>query len=212
MSDLTAVDILLEPDASMLARAEAENTRMLTSIPSPPGFHLDEHHRPHITTLQRYVHTDQLDDVYAAIQAVIAALDMSHLTFTAEAIQHMQVQPSVGIAAIVVKPGREVLDFQSRLIEALKPYTGGGGTADAYVRTDAEPDINDATIAYIENYVPDHSGGNYIAHVTVGIAKLDDLTAIEAEDFESLTFSASAVSIYQLGNNGTAAKQLKTFH
>ncbi|WP_374312483.1 hypothetical protein [Microbacterium sp.] len=54
-------------------------------------------------------------------------------------------------------------------------------------------------------------GANYLAHVTVGIAKLDDLTGIEAEAFETLTFSASAVSIYQLGNNGTAAKQLKTF-
>ncbi|MET1083934.1 MAG: hypothetical protein ABWY12_12940, partial [Burkholderiales bacterium] len=59
--------------------------------------------------------------------------------------------------------------------------------------------------------VPDHSGANYVAHVTVGIAKLDDLTGIEAESFEPLPFSAAAVSIYQLGNNGTAAKQLKTF-
>ncbi|SFS16193.1 hypothetical protein SAMN04487846_3262 [Microbacterium sp. cf046] len=211
MSELTAVDILLEPDASMLARAEAENGRMLTSIPSPPGFHLDEHHRPHITTLQRYVRTDALEDMYAAIERVVGQLDLSKLTFTAEAIKHMEVQPSVGIAAVVVKPGPEVLDFQARLIEALKPFTGSGGTADAYVRTEAEPDINDATITYIENYVPDHSGANYVAHVTVGIAKLDDLTGIEAETFEPLTFSASAVSIYQLGNNGTAAKQLKTF-
>lgn len=211
MSALTAVDILLEPDSSMLARAGAENDRMLTSIPSPPGFHLDEHHRPHITTLQRYVKTEELDKVYAAIRSLVGELDLSSLKFTAEAIKHMEVQPGVGIAAIVVKPGAEVLDFQARLIEALKPYTGAGGTADAYVRTDAEPDINDATLTYIENYVPDHSGANYVAHVTVGIAKLDDLTAIEAEAFEPLTFSASAVSIYQLGNNGTAAKQLKTF-
>jgi hypothetical protein len=211
MIDLTAVDILLEPDASMLARAGAENTRMLAIIPSPPGFHLDEHHRPHITTLQRYVKTEDLDRVYAAIESVVASLDLSSLTFTAEAIKHMEVQPGIGIAAIVVKPGPEVLDFQARLIEALRPYTGAGGTADAYVRTDAEPDINDATLTYIENYVPEHSGANYLAHVTVGIAKLDDLTGIEAEAFEPLTFSASAVSISQLGNNGTAAKQLKTF-
>ena len=37
MSDLTAIDILLEPDASMLDRADRENTRMLSSVPSPPG-------------------------------------------------------------------------------------------------------------------------------------------------------------------------------
>ena len=211
MNDLTAIDILLEPEASMLDRAGAENGRMLASIPAPPGFHLDEHHRPHITTLQRYVRTDALDDVYKAIQGVLDVVDLSSLKFTAEAIRHMEVQPSVGIAAIVVKPGTEVLDFQAHLIEALEPFTERGGTADAYVRTDAEPDINDATITYIENYVPEHSGANYVAHVTVGIAKLEDLTGIEAEPFEPLTFSASGVSVYQLGNNGTAAKRLKSF-
>jgi hypothetical protein len=211
MSDLTAIDVLIEPDASMLARAEKENTRMLGSIPSPPGFHLDEHHRPHITTLQRYVRTADLDAVYAAIRKVREGLDLAKLTFTAEAIRHMQVQPGVGIAAVVVKPGQEVLDFQTNLIEALAPYVESGGTADAYVRTEAEPDINDATIEYIENYVPQHSGPNYVAHVTVGIAKLDDLTGIEAAPFEPLTFAASALSVYQLGNNGTAAKHLQTF-
>ncbi|MET0828899.1 MAG: hypothetical protein ABWY26_05210 [Microbacterium sp.] len=209
MSELTAIDILLEPDESMLARAERENVRMLGSIPSPPGFHLDEHHRPHITTLQRYVRTAELENVYTAIQDVLAGLDLSSLTFTAQAIRHMDVQPGVGIAAVVVSPGPEVLDFQARLIDALKPYTAAGGTADAYVRTDAEPDINDATIEYIENYVPDHSGPNYVAHVTVGLAKTADLTSIEAEAFEPLTFAASAVSVYQLGNNGTAARLLK---
>jgi hypothetical protein len=60
---------------------------------------------------------------------------------------------------------------------------------DAYVRTEAEPDIKAATIEYIEHYVPEHSGENCIAHITVGLAKLDDLTAMEAENFEPLTFS-----------------------
>jgi hypothetical protein len=211
LSDLTAIDILLEPDASMLARAGQENGRMLTSIPSPPGFQLDEHHRPHITTLQRYVRTDALDDVYAAIARVRATLDLSALTFTAEKIAHMEVQPGVGLAAVVVKPGKEVLDFQARLLEALTPFIETGGTADAFARTEAEPTINDATLTYVENYVPEHSGAHYLAHVTIGIAKLDDLQRIEADDFQPLSFAASAVSVYQLGNNGTAARHLNTF-
>ena len=211
MSELTAIDVLIEPDETMLARAERENARMLGSIPSPSGFALDVHHRPHITTLQRYVRTADMDAVFAAIQEVRAGLDLTSLTFIAEAIRHMDVQPGVGIAAVVVKPGKQVLDFQAKLIDALAPYVESGGTADAYVRTEAEPDINDATIEYIEVYVPQHSGENYVAHVTVGIAKLDDLAVIEAEPFESLTFAASAVSVYQLGNNGTAAKHLQSF-
>jgi len=79
------------------------------------------------------------------------------------------------------------------------------------VRTEAEPDINQDTIDYIEHYVPDHSGENYLGHVTVGLATLDELKAIEAEPFEPLTFSPAGISVYQLGNNGTAAKHLKSW-
>jgi hypothetical protein len=119
--------------------------------------------------------------------------------------------PGVGLTAIVVKPSPEVLDFQGKLIDAIRPFTESGGTAEAYVRTEAEPDINQDTIDYIERYVPDHSGQNYLGHVTVGLAMLDDLEKLEAEPFEALRFSPAGISVYQLGNNGTAAKHLKSW-
>ena len=71
------------------------------------------------------------------------------------------------------------------------------------MHTEAEPDINQETIDYIERYVPERSGENYHPHVTVGLAKLDDLETIEAEPFEKLAFSPAGISVYQLGNNGT---------
>ena len=213
MGELTAIDVLIHPDDSMLTRAASVNQRMLQSVPAPQGFALDEHHQPHITVLQRYVNSSDLDAVYDAIGGVLDSVDLATLAFTAVAVRHMEVggHPGVGLSGIVVQPGPEVLDFQSRLIDALAPFTGSGGTADAYVRTDAEPEINTATIDYIEHYVPAHSGQNYIAHVTVGLATLDDLSTIEAETFEPLTFLPSGVSVYQLGNNGTAAKRLKNW-
>ena len=119
--------------------------------------------------------------------------------------------PGIGLAGIVVKPGAEVLAFQASLIDALKPFTGQGGTADAYVRTAAEPDISAETLDYVEHYVPVHSGENYLGHVTVGLAQLDALERIEAEPFEQFTFSPAGFSVYQLGNNGTAAKHLKSW-
>ena len=42
MTDLTAIDILIDPDETMVSRAKAVNARMLQSVPS--GFALDEHH------------------------------------------------------------------------------------------------------------------------------------------------------------------------
>jgi hypothetical protein len=211
MTDLTAIDILIDPDQALVSKAKAVNARMLESVPS--GFALDEHHRPHITTLQRYVRSADLDQVFDAVQGVLESVDVEGLALTAVAVRHMAVaaMPGVGLAGIVVQPAPAVLDFQARLIDALKPFTESGGAAGAYVRTEAEPDINQDTIEYIERYVPDHSGENYLGHVTVGLAKLDALEQIEAEPFEQLAFSPAGISVYQLGNNGTAAKHLKSW-
>jgi len=55
MSDLTAIDILVNPDEATIQRAPEVNARMLQSMPE--GWALDDTHQPHITTLQRYVRT-----------------------------------------------------------------------------------------------------------------------------------------------------------
>ena len=70
-SSLTAIDIALEPDATMLEHASAANARLRSVYTA--GFALDEAHHPHITMLQRFVRTADLDKVYAAADAVLAS-------------------------------------------------------------------------------------------------------------------------------------------
>src|SRR5271168_3353514 len=67
---VTAIDIALEPDATMLQHATDANARLLRSFPK--GFTLDETHHPHVTMLQQFVRTDDLDKVYAAANAALA--------------------------------------------------------------------------------------------------------------------------------------------
>jgi hypothetical protein len=67
---VTAIDILLEPDSTMVEHAKAANQRLLKSFPL--GFALDETHHPHITCLQRYVETANLDKLYEAVGKVLA--------------------------------------------------------------------------------------------------------------------------------------------
>src|SRR5262245_12067695 len=67
---VTAIDIALEPDATMIQHAEAANARLLKIFPK--GFRLDATHHPHISILQRYVRTADLDKVYAAAGKVLA--------------------------------------------------------------------------------------------------------------------------------------------
>jgi hypothetical protein len=67
---VTAIDILLEPDETMIEKVMAANQRLLKTFPE--GFALDETHTPHISVLQRYVKTADLDKMYEAVGRVLA--------------------------------------------------------------------------------------------------------------------------------------------
>jgi hypothetical protein len=210
MSDLRAIDILINPDDATLEQARKVNARLRESVPD--GFALDDTHHPHITTLQRYVRTADLDRVYASVEQVIGATDTAALGYQAVAIGHLDWGvPGQGLAGFVVQPSRQVLDFQAALIAAVQPFTGSGGTAAAYVTGPEDPDINDTTLTYVERFVPDHSGPGYIAHITLGFATLHDLKAIEAEPFAAFPIHPASIAVFHLGDNGTARKQLKAW-
>ena len=68
---VTAVDVALEPDATMIQHAQADNARLLKSFPR--GFALDATHHAHVTMLQQFVRTADLERVYAAVDEVFAA-------------------------------------------------------------------------------------------------------------------------------------------
>ena len=74
-NEITAIDILLEPDATMIEHATATNDRLLKVFPK--GFSLDASHRPHVTLVQRFVCTENLDKVYAAVGKVFATANVT---------------------------------------------------------------------------------------------------------------------------------------
>ncbi len=86
MTDLTAIDILIDPDEAALARAREVNSRVLKSMPE--GWVLDDTHQPHITTLQRYVRTADLDQVFDAVQKTVAETDTASLGYQGVKITH----------------------------------------------------------------------------------------------------------------------------
>jgi len=208
MTDLTAIDILVNPDDATLERARAINARMLRSVPS--GFALDATHQPHITTLQRYVRTADLGRVYDAVEGTIAATDVTSLMYEAVSIGHADWGvPGQGLAAIVLRPDPPVLDLQARLLAAIVPFAESDGSAAAFVRDPGE-EISQSTRDWVERYVPGQIGeGRYIAHITVGFATLDDLREIEAEPFEGFGVVPASIAVYHLGNSGAARTQLK---
>jgi len=208
MSDLTAIDILINPDDATIKRAKEVNAKMLKSMPE--GWVLDDTHQPHITTLQRYVRSADLEKVYDAVERTVGETEMTALSYQASKITHADWGfPGYGPTVLEVQVSPPVLDFQAKLVTAVEPFVESGGTADAYVKDPGE-EISPTIIDWVEKYVPAQIGaGKYFPHLTVGVAKFDDLKVIEAEPFDAFTVHAAGVAVYHLGNNGTARALLK---
>jgi hypothetical protein len=200
-----AINILLEPDAAMLERAEANNARLLGVFPR--GFALDERHCPHVTLLQRFVRTDDLEAIYAAAGRVLASVDLRGLRM--EAFKYYYIPSgNIGLAGIVAKPSPELRELQRALIDAVAPFTVATGGSDAFVTTPEDPVIDPLLIDYVSSFVQKSAGDHFSPHVTTGIAPRDDLDRMLAEPFEPFTFSPAAAAVYQLGQFGTAARKL----
>ena len=204
----TAIDIALEPDATMIQHGEVVNARLRKAFPK--GFVLDATHHPHISILQRYVHTADLDKIYDAVGKILA--DEKASGWSLKAFKYYYIPwKDIGLAGIVVEPTDDLLRLQQKLIDAVAPFTAETGTAAAFVTTSKDPDINKPTIDYVATFVPKASGKDFNPHVTVGIASQDYLKKMVAEPFDVFTFSPAGASVYQLGNFGTARKKLKAW-
>jgi len=213
---VTAIDVLIDPDATMVGHAEAANARLLAAYPinAPidgiPNFSLDATHRPHITIIQRYVRTADLEKLYAALGKVVVKSNVMSSGF--EAIKYYYIPyKSVGVAGIVVKPTAGLVRLQQEVEDAAAPFTVATGSSEAFATSPDDPDINKPTRDYVERFVTSQMGAKYNPHVTTGVGTRVFLDKLLAEKFDGFTFSASGISVYQLGNNGTARRLLKTW-
>ena len=206
---VTAIDVLLEPDATMLQHSEANNARLLKVFPK--GFALDATHRPHITLIQRFVRTADLDKVYAAVGAVFAGANVTGMKL--EAFKYYYIpSKTVGLAGIVARPTPELLKLQEDVIAAVAPFTVETGTSAAFVTTPDDPVIDPLLIDYVSTFVQKASGEHFNPHVTTGVAPREYLDQMLAEPFAPFIFSPAGAAVYQLGQFGTAAKKLREWN
>lgn len=192
----------------MVSKAEADNQRLLKVFPK--GFALGPTHHPHISCLQRYVRTADLGKVYQAVGAILAEEKPDGWKLTAYKYYYIPYK-DIGLAGIVIKPADELFRYQQKLIDAVAPFTVKTGTAAAFVTTKEDPEINQPTIDYVANFVPNRTGEKFNPHVTIGIASQDYLKKMLDEPFEPFIFSPAGAAVYHLGNFGTARTKLKSW-
>jgi hypothetical protein len=204
---ITAIDILLQPDATMLQHSAANNARLREVYPK--DFTFDAAHTPHITLLQCFVRTADLEKLYAAEEKVLAAANVNAMKLEAFKYYYAPADATTGVAGICAKPSPEILKLQAEVIAAAKPFMQETATASAFTAPHEDPATDAAFIKYISTFVPKMTGAHYNPHVSIGVATKDYLDKMLKEPFASFTFSPAGAAVFQLGPYGTAAKQLK---
>jgi hypothetical protein len=209
-NDVTAIDTILDPDATMIQHATAANAELLKHFPK--GFTLGGVHAPHISMLQRFVKTADLPKVYAAVDKVFAKENPTSWKLTAFKYAYIgdakMDDVTVGVGNILIKPSPDLLRLQQELADAIKPYEAPTGTSAAFVTTPQAPNISEDLIHYVSVFVPEHSGDHYVPHVSIGVGTTDYLKTLSSTPFDDFTFSPEAASVYHLGEYGTAMKKL----
>lgn len=207
-NSVTAIDILLEPDATMLKHSADNNARLLKVHPT--GFSLDATHTPHITMLQCFARTSDLDKLYTAASKVLASANVTAMKLEAFKYYYAPAGPE-GVAGICAKPTPEILKLQADIIAAVKSFLVETGPIGAFTAPHCDLALDAALIAYVSTFVPKMSGENFNPHVSTGVAPKAYLDQMLAEPFAPFTFSPAGAAVYQLGPFGTAAKKLKQF-
>jgi 2'-5' RNA ligase superfamily protein len=206
---IVAIDILLEPDARMLKRAEANNARLLKAFPN--GFALDVAHRPHITLLQCFVPAEDLNKVYAAVGKVFESANVPAMNLEGFKYYYAPAPGGTGVAGVCARPTPALLRLQADVIAAATPFTVKTATIDAFTAAHDNPATDAAMIAYVGEFVRKYSGEHFNPHVSTGVGSRGYLDKMLAEPFEPFTFSPAGAAVYQLGPFGTAARKLQGF-
>jgi hypothetical protein len=202
---LVAINVLLMPDASMLKAAGGWNSRLREQMPE--GFSLDAAHQPHVTLLQQYVAAKDVDAVIAVVNALAASSNLDAIKLTANGLYHIP-SGKIGLQGITVRPSPEIIALQSKVIEALAPYRKRGGSQAAFVPDPTGAAFDPFLFTYVDGFADSQSGSKYNPHVTTGTAPLAWVEAREKEPFKPFDFGADRLTVYRLGNFGTAAEPL----
>ena len=103
----------------MIQHAPADNARLLKAFPK--GFALDATHHPHVTMLQQFVRTANLDKVYAEGNKILAEEKPTSWKLKAYKYYYIPSSP-IGLAGIVVEPTPDLLRLQQKIIDAVTPF------------------------------------------------------------------------------------------
>ena len=190
---IVAVDVALEPDATLATR---------TGGPAAAA--------PHITLVQRFVRESDLHHLAAVVANVMSETRMDQMDLRATGYRSGNWNGVAG-TALVVDSTPELRRLQERIVEETRAFSLNPETAKSFIATPDGSSMPDKSITVVERWVPDASGVNYRPHVAVTPVQVDAARRAESQPFESITFKPATAAVYQLGAIGTAPRLLWTW-
>ena len=195
-SPLLALDIaiLLPPETS--TSVELLNTRL--SAP-PEGFRFSARRLPHISLVQQFSPTTELNVIEQTIAGVVSKHPPIDLTLAS-------ITTSETTSSLTVTPSPVLDTLHRRLMDQLAIFDVGLGDERAFINTDATP--TDAArlrdITWVSQFRTEAAYDAFAPHVTLGVGTIK--TTIP-----KTTFTASVIALCILGRFCTCQKVLASW-
>ena len=183
-SPLVALDvaILLPPEPA--ASVELLNKRLKAP---PEGFRFNDRHLPHISLVQQFSPTTELN----AIQEAVGHVVREHPSFE---VTLASVTSNERTASLTVTPSSVLDTLHRRLMDQLAAFDVGVGDERAFTRSDSKsasaPRARD--ISWVNQFRTEAAYDAFTPHVTLGIGTLKTTRS-------TVTFTVSSLALCVLG-------------
>tara|TARA_R110002012_G_scaffold39867_8_gene109974 strand:- start:6572 stop:7255 length:684 start_codon:yes stop_codon:yes gene_type:complete len=198
-----AIDVLLVPSEEMYAQSLELNS--LINESNPETIKLDEKHVPHITLLQCFIKEENVAEVNSVLEGLFDTVKNDSLK--AESLFYYKDEEE-SFAMIAVEKSEQLVQLHRKVIELVKPFIVKNGSEKSFVQNPDGSPIGESTLSYVPEFVEKHSFENFDPHISLGVAQTRLLDSLAKYVFKPINFKAQSLSVYQLGDHGTAQKLL----
>ncbi len=201
--NIIAINILLTPDKELydhsihLTELMSENT--------PETLTLDSSRIPHITLLQAYINEKDLPQIKEVLKEVYSSISSENLM--AESIIFSN-DKDTSFAMIRIGKSEPLLKLHEHVIALVNPFIVHNGSEKSFISNADGREIDQFTIDYVPVFIDKYSYENYDPHLSLGVAETSFLENLSKNEFKSVQFKAASLSLYQMGEYGTAQKLL----